>query len=44
MAIHCKSGESLRGVVAKVLDCEIVVSKFELQVRYYVNFWTNILE
>ena len=28
-----------RSVVAKVLDCDIVVNEFELQSRYYVLFW-----
>ena len=27
------------GVVANVLDCDIVVSDFEFQSRYYVHFW-----
>ena len=27
--------------MVKVLDCGIVVSKFELQSRYYVHFQTN---
>ena len=31
------------GVMVKVNDCRIVVSKFELQSRYYVHFWTNTL-
>ena len=31
---------SPRGVVANVLDCEIVVSKFERQSHYYVHFRT----
>ena len=31
-------------VVAKVLDCDIVVSEFELQPHYYVHFRTNTLE
>ena len=26
------------GIEANVLDCGIVVSEFELQLRYYVNF------
>ena len=30
-------------VVANVLDCDIVVSEFELQSRYYVHFQTNTL-
>ena len=34
---------SLRGVVANVLDCDIVKSEFELQSRYYVHFLTNTL-
>ena len=32
---------SLHGVVANMLDCNIVVSEFELQFRNYVYFWTN---
>ena len=32
-----------RGVVANVLDCDIVVSEFELLSRYYVHFRTNAL-
>ena len=31
------------GVVANVMDCDIVVSEFEFQLRYYVLFRTNIL-
>ena len=27
-----------RGVMVKVMDCEIVVSEFILQSRYYVTF------
>ena len=27
--------------VAKVLDCDIVVSEFELVSHYYINFQTN---
>ena len=30
-----------RGVMVKVLDCGIVVSRFELQSRVYVHFRTN---
>ena len=30
-----------RGVMVKAMDCEIVVSEFVLQSRYYVHFWTN---
>ena len=29
---------------SEVLDCDIVVKKFELHKRYYVHFRTNILE
>ena len=32
---------SLHGRVANVLDYDIVVSKFELQSRYFVHFRTN---
>ena len=29
--------------MVKAMDCGIVVSEFELQLRYYVHFWVNIL-
>ena len=32
---------NLRGKVANVLDCDIVVSEFELRSCYYVYFRTN---
>ena len=32
-----------RSVVAHILDCDIVMSEFELQSRYFVHFWTNTL-
>ena len=32
-----------RGEVANVLGCNIVVSEFELQLRYYIHFQTNTL-
>ena len=32
-----------RGVMVKAMDCEIVVSKFKLQSRYYIHFRTNTL-
>ena len=32
---------SPNGVVASALDCDIVVSDFDLQSRYYVHFQTN---
>ena len=31
------------GVMVKAMDSGIVVSEFELQLRYYVYFWTNTL-
>ena len=30
-----------RGVMAKAMDCGIVVREFILQLRYYVHFWAN---
>ena len=36
--------ESPRDVVAYVLNCDIIVSKFELQSRYFVHFRTNTLD
>ena len=27
--------------MVKAMDCWIVISEFELQSRYYVQFWTN---
>ena len=33
-----------RGVMIKAMDCEIVVSEFILQSRYYVHFQVNTLE
>ena len=36
--------EKSLGVVAKVLDCSLEVSKIELQSGYYVHFRTNKLE
>ena len=35
--------ESPCNVVANVLDCDIVINKFELQSRYYVHFRINTL-
>ena len=37
-------GGSTRGVVATGLDCDIIVSEFKPQSRYYVLFWTNTLK
>ena len=31
------------GVMVKVMDCGIVVSELELQLRYYVHFQANTL-
>ena len=31
-------------MMAKVLDCGLKISEFELQLYYYVHFWTNVLE
>ena len=31
----------LVGVMVKAIDCEILLSEFERQSRYYVNFWAN---
>ena len=36
--------KSAEVVVANVLDCDIIVNKFELQFRYDVNFQTNTLK
>ena len=38
---NCKG--NLRGVMANVLDCDIVVNEFELKSGYYVPFQTNTL-
>ena len=35
---------NLHGVLANVLDCNIVVSEFELQLCNIIHFWTNTLE
>ena len=32
---------SPHGVVVNVLDCDFVVSEFELQLPYYIHFRTN---
>ena len=36
--------ECPRGVVASVLNCEMVISRFELQSSYYVHSRTNTFE
>ena len=35
------SGVCPRGVVASILDCNIIVSKYKFQLHYYVYFQTN---
>ena len=41
---YIKRGEGgLRGIVANVMACCIVISRFELQFRYYVHFRSNTL-
>ena len=37
-------GENPGGVVANVLDYDLVVSEFELQLHYYVHFHSNTQE
>ena len=32
-----------RGVMVKAMDCEIIVTEFELLLRNYVHFRTNTL-
>ena len=42
--VRCKIDlRDLLGMVSNMLDCDIVVSMFELQSRYYVHFRTNAL-
>ena len=38
------SERSFRRLVAEVLDCDIIVSEFELKSHYYVHFRTKTLE
>ena len=37
----CWERETLHGVVANVLDCDIAISEVEINSRYYVHFRTN---
>ena len=37
------SGANSRSHVAKVLDCDIILSEFEFQSRHHVHFRTNVL-
>ena len=39
----CVLSGSLYGIVVDILECNMVVSEFELQPRYYVYFQTNTL-
>ena len=44
----CQHQNSFRGewpccIVANMLDCDNLVSKFKLQSSYYFHFWTNTL-
>ena len=38
-----KDRRSFPGVLGNALDCDIVVSNFETQSRYYVHFMINTL-
>ena len=38
-----KKEGSLHGIVANVLNCNILVSKFKLMSRYNILFWTYTL-
>ena len=38
-----KETKPKKSFMADMLDCCLVLSKFELQSCYYVHFWTNIL-
>ena len=40
---NLQQGGYPRGVMVKVMDCRIVVSKFVFQSHYYVHFRTNTL-
>ena len=35
--------ENPLGVVANVMDCNLIVSEFELQLFYYIHYRTNTL-
>ena len=35
---------SPHSVVVNALDCDVLVSKFELLSCYYIHFWTNALK
>ena len=38
-----KAKECPCGVMFKVMDCRIIISEFELQLRYYVHFRANTI-
>ena len=38
-----RAGGSPCNIVANVLDYNILVTEFEFQSRYYIQFWSNIL-
>ena len=42
MALELNTPQTL-GVMVNVLDCDLEVGEFELQLRFYVHFWTNTL-
>ena len=43
-SVYVRGGSCPRGVMVKAMDCEIVESEFEFQLRYYVHFRANTLE
>ena len=40
---HNNTRDCLRDVMVRAMDCGIVLSEFELQLRYYVHFRANTL-
>ena len=44
MNIICTFHIFTYGYVTNAVDCDIQVSEFELQSRFYVPFWTNTNE
>ena len=43
IALNLIRGGCPRGVMAKAMDCGIVVREFMLQSRYYIHFLANTL-
>ena len=37
------TGECPRAVIVKSMNCGVVITGFELQLRYFVHFWANTL-